>query len=106
MEQLYKSHRIEVLAGLEGADWVTWLRVFSQKGAAHTLMILAMNEHFATYDQAIDLRLGIGLMLLSSGIQRPLRCAYTPGDFGKRPVPFNRLCSVQSLRAKKYLLNL
>jgi len=54
MEQLYKDHRIQVLAGLNGASWITNLRIFRQKGAAHTFMIFAMNKQFATYDQAIE----------------------------------------------------
>ena len=54
MEQLYKGHRIQVWAGLNGANWITNLQIFSQKGATHTFMIFAMNTHFATYDQAIE----------------------------------------------------
>jgi hypothetical protein len=54
MEQPYKRHRIQVLAGLNGGSWITNLRIFCQKGATHTFMIFAMNKEFATYGQAIE----------------------------------------------------
>lgn len=54
MEQLYKGHHVQVLAGLDGANWITCLRVFSQKGATHTLLMFAMNQQFATYDAVIQ----------------------------------------------------
>ena len=54
MEELYKGHHVQVLAGLDGGSWITCLRVFSQKGATHTLLMFAMNQQFATYDAAIE----------------------------------------------------
>ena len=54
MEQLYKGHRIEVLAGLDGTCWEVSLRVFFQKGAARTLEMFAMNKQFETYAAAIE----------------------------------------------------
>jgi hypothetical protein len=52
--KLYKRHRIEVLAGLDGSGWNVSLRIFREKGEAHTLVIFAMNKQFATYDGAIE----------------------------------------------------
>ena len=54
MEELYKGHHVQVLAGLDGGSWITCLRVFSQKGATHTFLMFAMNQQFATYDAAIE----------------------------------------------------
>jgi hypothetical protein len=53
VEQFYKGHRIEVLAGLDGPDWVVSLRIFCQEGAAQTLVIFGISKQFARYDWAI-----------------------------------------------------
>src|SRR5262245_19174763 len=54
MEQFYKGHRIEVLAGLDGPDWVVSLCIFCQEGAAHTLVTFGIDKQFARYDWAME----------------------------------------------------
>jgi hypothetical protein len=54
MERLYRGHRIEILVGLDGVGWNISLRVFFQKGAAHTLEIFTINERFERYDRAVE----------------------------------------------------
>jgi hypothetical protein len=82
MEQLYKGHRIEVLAGLEDANWRVSLRIFGQEGATRTLVIFTMNKQFARYGGAAE----AGIIAAKNWVDTKLR------PFSKT----NKLCAHSS----------
>lgn len=67
MEQFYKKHRIEITPWLDLDHWVVNIFIFFQEQATAMLVTFALDERFATSDEAIE----AGLVAARKWVDRP-----------------------------------